>query len=59
MESVSPVKQASIRTRRDRLPVNLVPWDNQLRSLVPVQKGIVQVRYIIMYCQGVYVRWSL
>ena len=59
MESVSPVMQASIRTRRDRLPVNLVPWGNQLTNLVPVQRGIVQVRYIIMYCWGVYVRWSL
>ena len=46
MEFVSPVMQAFIRTRRDRLPVNLVPWDNQLRSLVPVQRGIVQVRYM-------------
>ena len=44
MESVSPVKQASIRTRRDRLPVNLVPWGNQLKGLVPAQRGIVQVR---------------
>ena len=53
MESVSHVKLASIRMRRDRPPVNLVPWDNQLRSLGLVQRGIVQVRYIIMYCWGV------
>ena len=59
MECVSPVKQASIRPRRDRLPVNLVPWGNQLTTLVQVKRGIIQVRYIIMYCRGVYVRWSL
>ena len=59
MEFVSPVKQASIRTRKDRLPVNLVPWGNQLTSLVPAPRGNVQVRYIIMYCWGVYVRWSV